>query len=142
MKTYTTEHTYQLLAQVILARENCEKTNNTVWYEKHKERANRLMRELAPSGAGFDSGTTIDWERSRPERILLNTSFHHMDETGFYDGWTDHTVTVTPSLAFGCNIRVSGRNQNDIKDYITEVFSHFLDSQITEMETGHFSQAK
>jgi hypothetical protein len=53
-----------------------------------------------------------------------------MNDTGYYDGWTEHTVTVTPSFS-GINIRVSGRNRNDIKDYIHETFSYALRSDVT-----------
>ena len=44
-----------------------------------------------------------------------------MDEHGGYDGWTEHKIIVTPSLVYGFELRVTGKDRNDIKDYIAEV---------------------
>jgi hypothetical protein len=54
-----------------------------------------------------------------------------MNDSGYYDGWTEHVVTVTPSFIGGFNIRVSGRNRNDIKGYIAESFHHILKMEVT-----------
>ena len=83
-------------------------------------------------GAATDSGTTIDLESSSPDRIVLRTSFHHMDENGYYDGWSNHTIIVTPSLAFGFNLRITGRDRNQIKDYLADLFYSDLSSEISE----------
>ena len=55
-------------------------------------------------------------------------------ETGMYDGWTEHTVTVRPSLQFGFRLSISGRNRNGIKDYIAEVFGEILNTEVVETE--------
>jgi hypothetical protein len=55
-----------------------------------------------------------------------------MTEGGMYDGWTEHTVVVTPSLAFGINIRITGRNRNDIKDYLHDVFHEALTKGVVD----------
>ena len=51
---------------------------------------------------------------------MLYTHFHHMNDGGFYDGWTEHSVVVTPSLVYGFDTRITGRDRNDIKNYIGE----------------------
>lgn len=43
-----------------------------------------------------------------------------------YDGWTDHTVIVTPSLRSGFDIRITGRDRNQTKEYLYEVFDSAL----------------
>lgn len=48
---------------------------------------------------------------------------------GMYVGWTEHTITVTPSF-IGLNVKVSGRNRNEIKDYIADHFSDCLETEI------------
>jgi hypothetical protein len=53
-----------------------------------------------------------------------------MDDVGYYDGWTEHTLTVRPSLAFGIDLKFSGRNRNQIKDYLHEVFHEALTHEI------------
>jgi hypothetical protein len=69
---------------------------------------------------------------STPEKLVFNTAFHHMDEAGGYDGWTEHQVIVTPSLEMGYSIRVTGRDKEEIKEYIAEMFSAALDEEILE----------
>jgi hypothetical protein len=92
--------------------------------------ARHLVKDYLPSGSGFDAGTTLDEGASSPDKLVFDTSFHHMDEHGGYDGWTEHKVIVTPSLAHGCDLRVTGRDRNDIKSYIGETFAHALDTEV------------
>lgn len=100
------------------------------WAHKHAERVSELVRAHMPSGSGFDSGTQLDLDASHADKLVFTTSFHHMDDDGYYNGWTEHTVTVVPSLAHKFHIRVSGRNRNDIKDYIAETFGTALETEI------------
>jgi hypothetical protein len=116
------------IASRIAARANCERSGNSEWFQRHGEALEELRAQL-PSGSGFDSGTIIDLGKSTAEKIVLQTSFHHMNEYGTYDGWTDHTVTVRASLISGIDLTVSGRNRNGIKEYIHEIFHHVLQVQ-------------
>ena len=86
-------------------------------------------RDYLPSGSGFDSGTNLDWNKSTAEKLVFETAFHHMDSNGFYSGWTHHTVTIRPSLVFGFTVTVSGRNRNEIKDYIAESMQSALSAE-------------
>lgn len=90
------------------------------------ERAEMLVSEHMPSGSGFDNGTKIVIEKSNLSRLVFTTSFHHMNEHGFYTGWTDHTVTLKANLD-GHVIKVSGRDRNGIKEYIESTFWDALD---------------
>lgn len=114
------------IASACQALRNCQESGNAEWIGRWTAYLDRIERECLPSGSGFDNGTTIDREKSGPDRLVLLTSFHHMNDGGYYDGWTDHVVTVTPSF-FGPIVKVGGRNRNDIKGYITDVFAE-LDS--------------
>jgi hypothetical protein len=96
----------------------------------HKARLDRICAVYLPSGSGIDSGTQIDIAKSGADKLVFNTSFHHMDEWGSYDGWTDHVVTVKPSLALYFTVSVSGRDRNDIKDYLAEVFHVALAEEV------------
>ena len=84
---------------------------------------------VAPSGSGFDAGTTLNEEKSTQNRLVFDTAFHHMDDHGGYDGWTEHQVIVTPDLIVGFDVRVTGKNKRDIKDYIGDVFRAWLDEE-------------
>jgi hypothetical protein len=123
---------YQAIAQAIEARKNCLKTDNDVWLARWQHALDRMADEL-PSGSGFDDGTQIDLEKSNDQRLVLYTRFHHMTE-GVYDGWTDHTVYVKPSLQFGHLLSVTGIDRNGIKDYISDVFGAALENEVMAPE--------
>ena len=113
---------YAALAGLVLARQNCIESGNLEWLERHTDRLESLVKAGLPSGSGFDAGTTLDLDASTPYKLVLKTAFHHMDDHGGYDGWTHHTVTVTPTLHSGIDVKISGRDRNAIKAYIGEEF--------------------
>lgn len=121
---------YTTLASMVQARINCKANGNSEWFERHTDNAESLVKKHMPSGSGFDAGTTIDFDRSTGERIVFNTSFHHMDENGYYCGWTEHVVTVRPSLLHGFMLTVSGKDRNGIKEYIVDRFNFALDVEV------------
>jgi hypothetical protein len=121
------------LASLIQARANCIEHKNDEWLDKHEEAIQKIMKNSAPSGAGFDSGTKIDLDRSTYDKIIFTTSYHHMNEDGYYDGWTDHTIIVRPTFD-GIDLSVSGRNRNEIKDYIYETFDLWLTTDMNMKE--------
>jgi hypothetical protein len=120
---------YQELAQLVAARLHCIATLNP-WSEKHEAHIVALVSEYLPSGSGFDSGTTLDLVLSTGNKLVFNTSYHHMNDMGYYDGWTEHTVIVKPDLQFDFVLRITGRDRNDIKDYIDEMFSYALNTEL------------
>jgi hypothetical protein len=121
---------YRQLASLVAARLNCMASGNDEWRCRHEAMIELLAKEYLPRGSGFDNGTTVDLEQSKPNKLVLQTAFHHMDENGYYDGWTDHTVTVTADLQFGFDLKLNGRNRNDINDYIGQTFTHVLDDEV------------
>ena len=99
-----------------------------------------------PRGAGIDNGTTIDWEASTRTKVIIYTAYHHMNDAGYYDGWTGHTVTVKPAFN-GVEISVKGPNRDDINDYLAEIFEeallgicHIIDGGRNEY--GHYHGSK
>jgi hypothetical protein len=144
---------YSELAKAIQARRNCDRNHfftptegikshcadcgqiqehknhvRAEWFDRWTDYIDSLMEQM-PSGSGFDSGTKINLGASHAEKLVFTTSFHHMNDCGMYDGWTDHTVTVTPSFS-GFILRVSGRNRNDIKEYIGDTFHEALNQTV------------
>lgn len=122
MKNSTYE-LYSQIANLFCAYNNCVKSNNKEYLIIHEDKLNDLVKDKFPSGSGFDRGTKFNWDKSLRNKLVFNISFHHMDENGYYDGWTDHEIIITPDLVFGFDIRVTGKNYRDIKGYIAEVFS-------------------
>jgi len=112
---------YQRIAVILDAMDHC----SDEWYAKYEDELTRIENNALPHGSGFDSGCEIDTEASRPSRIVIHTSYHHMAD-GYYVMWTDHDVIVTPSLVSGFSLYVTGRDYQDIKDYIAEMFDFAL----------------
>lgn len=116
---------YKAIAIALQAFRNCERSPaHADWLAQHKARIDWLVAQYMPSGSGFDNGTRLDFTRSQPDRLVFTTAFHHMNDAGFYDGWTEHSVSVVPSFDDGVRIAsISGRDRNDIKDYIADLFT-------------------
>ena len=84
------------------ARINCIETDND-WLDHHTDII-KSMSDLLPYG--FDSGSAIDIEESNGEKIVIRTSFHHMNSVGYYCGWSEHVLTITASLIHGTKINI------------------------------------
>lgn len=121
---------YRELASLVEARLNCEKSGNAEWFDRHTESIEELCRQYLPHGSGFDSGTKLDFDRSNGEKLVFTTAYHHMNEAGMYDGWTAHVVTVRSSLFHGFTLSISGRDRNEIKEYINDMFYTALTEEI------------
>lgn len=70
-------------------------------------------------GSGWDG----DWSVDRTDKGFVCTiGYHHMDESGYYDGWTTFTITTDKDL----NV-VSIKNDADeetIKKYLWDEYHH------------------
>ena len=109
------------LAGTLQAYHNCIASGKEDWEIKHKERI-EAMFEALPHGSGIDSGVKFDWARSNGNKLVFSFGFHHMDDQGYYDGWTNHVLTVTPEFQSGYKMRISGPNRRQIKDYLFNLF--------------------
>lgn len=102
--------------------------------------AQEFVDNTAPSGSGLDSG--IEVLKVTDTCVEFQADFHHMNDVGYYDGWTQHRVKVTPSLTNGFNIKISGKNKNEIKDYLYDIFYHYLNKSVNDDPTygnGYFN---
>lgn len=98
------------------------------------ERRMKLFEAIATAG---DNGTAIDFDSITEARITLSAPFHHMDANGYYDGWEDYSITLRPSFIGRISVTVRGRNRNDIKSYLAEMFEHTLTRDIIESADGY-----
>ena len=140
--------TYVFIARKLLQIENLNKmlSNNPIdevtsvvndRVDKCYSEIEKCIKSYFPYGSGFDSGTELVFDISTPEKLCFKTSFHHMNENGYYDGWTDHTVIVKSSLVFGFDFKITGKNRNDIKEYITDCFNNSLEFLVDEYSGEH-----
>lgn len=115
---------YRVLAQRVVEfnSENSEKTHAAELLTK--------VMDTAPTGSGIDAGIALDVPRSDACNLVFRLEFHHMDEDGCYNGWTNHIVRATGNLAFGLDVKTRGQNRNGIKEYLSELFYQWLDSEI------------
>lgn len=133
---------YAGVMNALQAHANCKANGNHAMADEWDGYIAWIMKNHAPSGSGFDNGTTLDFGASRtktPERLVFNTSFHHMNDAGMYDGWTEHQVTVRPCFS-GLDIRVTGRNRNEIKEFIGDVFHHLDTGEIPTLRDWRAAQ--
>jgi len=112
---------------VYLIAKNCQwlKTVNDAYLSQCESRIDKL-ESLLPSGSGIDSGCKIDREKSGLKKVVINTSFHHLNDDGNYTGWTNHQIIITPNLSEYPDLKITGVNKNDIKDYLSDVFNDCL----------------
>lgn len=128
---------YKAIIGAVIARSNCEKMGNHEWFERHSERIEKLVKDHMSGGSGIDSGTTIDLDKCKVNRLVFGSSYHMMNENGFYCGWVDFTVTVTGSLLNDFDLNIKGpfsrfKAADGLSDYLYDVFDIELRQMIEE----------
>ncbi len=127
---------FRHLSSKLNAAENCRKSGNGPWQIRHESSIWQLVKDFMPSGSGIDTGTKLA-DESTSEKLVFTFGYHHMNEGGMYDGWTEHKAIVTPSLQFGYTLKITGRDRNQIKEYLHEVFDSALTLQLEETVDGY-----
>jgi hypothetical protein len=89
-----------------------------------------IESNILPSGSGIDNGCKIDLENHTAERFTIRFGYHHMDEHGYYCGWTDYRAVIRADLAYGYRIDVYGKDVNGIKDYLAELFVTVMEQEL------------
>ena len=125
---------YQKLARSFQAKENCLMSDNNEWYDKHSMVIDHIVRNYLPSGSGIDSGCTVNPKTS--DKFIIESSYHRMDEHGYYDGWIDFKVIVKASLTSNIDLTIIGNfgKHQDLKEYLYELFDHALCQNVNQDE--------
>lgn len=92
-------------------------------YESEPE-LQELVKYWMPSGSGIDAGTRLDFNKSKPNKLIFNFDYHHMDQNGFYCGWSYHSLIVTPDFD-GFDMRIIGQHPSRRK-WQTQHFHEYL----------------
>lgn len=108
--------------------ERAQNNANAQWADIARARLGQLV-DMLPSGSGIDCGTKL--VSASATKIVLSAGYHHMNDAGYYDGWTEHRITIRPTFD-SLDIHISGRNRNDIKEYLHEVYALALSEKIVE----------
>jgi len=123
---------YKQLSSSFMAYKHCVFSENQTFIDIHEKRLYDIAENHLPAGSGFDVGTLFDFEKSRDDRLVLQSSYHPLNEAGFYEEWIDFEVVIKPSLAFDFTIDVKGRfgTRQDIKEYILDTMHYYLNEKI------------
>ena len=109
------------LSKCLIARNKCKASKHS-WQTKWEQSIDKICEDL-PSGSGIDSGVKFEIDKSTPEKLVFSVPFHHMDENGYYDGWTTYKITVKPSFWQGFDLKITGRDKNWTKNYLYDLFN-------------------
>ena len=140
---------FSKIANTVQALYACEKDlENNPWrsdtIQMHRDKLSTYEEEYLPSGSGIDSGCKICPEASTIRidnlqgSVVIDSSFHYMDEVGYYRGWQDFRVSVLPSLIgfielkiYPIGDRLTFSDDDDpvwemIEDYLYDLFYNSL----------------
>jgi len=118
---------YQILARTLQSLRNC---TNEDWIEKYSNKI-KLIENNLPSGSGINSGCKILVDNCNDSKIVIQCDFHHMDDNGYYCGWTEHKCIITPDFN-DFNMKITGNNKNMIKDYLFDTIYQDLNKEVKE----------
>jgi len=100
-----------------------------------EEHIEMIINSHFPNGSGFDAGCTLDFDKSHEDRIEVKIPYHCMDEHGYYDYWIYPVLIITPSLAYGYDMRINWKGYNGkykflLSDYFNDLFITVLENLI------------
>lgn len=121
-----------------------------------QDEIDEIISKHLPRGSGIDNDTKLfvpeesyeSFQKSRgiknDGRLILTSSFHVLDDNGFYDGWINFTVEIIPSLANNFKLQIKGnftnrqnhirKHASDIKEYLYDLFSEALSKEIPDID--------
>lgn len=112
-----------------IARVASQKNAILKWQEFDK------LQKLLPIGNGIEAKSVI-LLKSTEKRIVIDTAYWHPNVSYETSRWTDHQIVITPSFEGEINIRVTGKNLNNIKEYLNEVFREALMKEYEVFKKG------
>lgn len=120
----------QAIAQSVDARINCIDRNLLPGVGINENKIEELIEQL-PFGGGIDYGVEIDYERSNSDRIVINSTYHVMNDDGYYTGLINYRVIITASLLFGIDVNVVGNFSSNmsargVKEYLIDLYNNAL----------------
>ena len=114
---------YQKIARVVSQK---NKSLNEI------EKELTLLKELLPYGGGIESGCVISLESTK-KRIVIITNYWHPN---YSDEWTNHQVVITPSFVGEINLRITGKNKDNVKEYLQDIFREALMKEYEVFKKG------
>ena len=134
---------YQKIAATIQTIENCINSGNHIWEEKHTDTLYKIEKEYFPHGSGFDGVVTLKIDDCKKDKILIYFEWHCMDDNGYYDGWLNFDLIISPSFdGFNMHIVWYRHNMKDkykvnkyrplLEDFFYDTWYSTLDQEYKE----------
>lgn len=118
---------YQLIASLIVAYKNCEASHNLIWLNRHSQKIRHIFDSL--EGAGFKFYYELD--KSKENKIIFYGNYHKMNDTGYYDGYDNFKVIMTPDFINGFSLRIISTDSK-IKSEDREYYYDYLYNALSE----------
>jgi len=127
---------FQEIASVFNVYVNCKTSNNKEWEINHYNKIEKIIDTYLPSGSGINSGVSFNFDLSTSKKLIFTSSFHYMNNNGFYDGWIDFKIEIKPDLQFLYNMKIIGDFTKDkqLKDYLYDLFSECFNQQFDKQK--------
>ncbi len=108
-----------------ITRRNFDPANSETYVINHTKKIEKIIREYLPHGCGINDGYDFDYDHSTGEKLVINSSYHCIDNNGFYVMKIPFTIIVTPSLLFDFKLKISGTfgKKKNTKEYLYNLFS-------------------
>ena len=106
-----------------------------------KEKVLALCEKFLPYGSGFDAGVSIG--QSKEDRIMMLFAYHHLNDGGYYSGWTYHTAIITPTFGSYKLVIKTSRCTGSLRKRVNASIDYFYDTiraaldQEVELIYGH-----
>ena len=112
---------YQKIARVVSQKNTPLKEKQLSW-----------LQELLPIGNGIEAVCVIPL-KSTKKRIVIDTYYWHLNYS--YE-WTIYQVVITPSFEGEINIRITGKNVDNVKEYLQDIFREALMKEYEVFKKG------
>lgn len=135
------------IAYIAEALDIAERNRNHPWIEKWEAELEQLENML-PHGSGLDGVVEIDRSATSSDKITIVFDYHHMDEFGGYQGWSEWRLVVSADLlgltydlecVEDCEYRTSDGDEewtytasedDSLMDYFVETFDIALQREV------------
>ena len=108
-------------------------------YNTHYKTLQDIHKDYLPSGSGFDGQITI--EDANDKKLTIKFDWHLMTDDGYYDGWLDLLLIVTPNLANDFDMKIKwytngnekrkvGRYKPVIEEFLYDEWYYILTQEI------------
>ena len=114
---------------------------------RHENVLESLMKHM-PSGSGIDAGTKLLLEESNNTKLVFLVEYHHMNQNGYYCGWSSRKIVITPSLTSPYSMEfidedASGADLTEVGEETSEEYdnSEFILDSTNDYLADTFRQA-